>query len=107
MDFYYGENDYGMYNDEYGGRMDRFGNIRYTRPQIIQVLRDYCTNSTGVYISKEEKIDEAPQLLRHACAEAGISQLSMYEFPVQAMGISVPFYFCKACGKLFYMKDFM
>lgn len=120
----YGGNDYGMgYNSGYGnqgydfgnqgygygqqGSVDRFGNVKYTKGQIIQGLRDYVTMNTGIPISAEEKIEDTPQLMRHACAAAKISQLGINYFCVPEMGLQIPFYFCTACGKLFYPKDFM
>jgi hypothetical protein len=108
-----GYNNYGYQNQNpYGyqgqvGSVDRFGNVKYTRAQIIQGLRDYVMNNSGVMISKEEKIDDTPQLLRHACAEAKISQLGINYFYVPEMGLQIPFYFCTACGKLFYPREVM
>jgi hypothetical protein len=99
-------NQYGGYNQQMG-TMDAFGNIKYTRSQIIQGLRDYVINMSGVIINKEERIEDTPQLLRHACAEAKVSYLSINYFMIPEMCMQVPFYFCTACGKLFYPRDFM
>lgn len=90
------------------GRMDYSGFVKYTRQQMLDGLRNYVImcNQGRIAISKEEKIDETPQLLRHACAECGVSHLQMLMFNIPEAGIQIPFYFCTACGKLFYYKDF-
>ena len=90
------------------GRMDASGYVKYTRAQMLDGLRNYVImcNNGRVPISKEEKLEETPQLLRHACAECGVSQLQMLTFNIPEAGIQIPFYFCTACGKLFYWKDF-
>ena len=89
------------------GRVDSYGQVTYRRNEILQGLRDYVVNQTGKPISKEEKIEETPELLRHACVECKVSQLGVCYFTVPEMNLSVPFYFCTACGKLYYLKDFM
>lgn len=81
--------------------------IKYTKSQIIQGLKDNLVMLSGVAISCEEKIEEIPDVLRHACSQYGVSFLQKCAFPVPEMGLSVDFYFCKACGKLYYLKDFM
>lgn len=91
---------------DFMGRMDASGYVRYTRQQMLDGLRNYVVMQTGVPISKEEKLPETPQFLRHACAQCGISSLQMLTFQIPEAGISIPFYFCTACGKLFYYKDF-
>lgn len=89
------------------GRVDKYGMVHYTKAQILDGLRNYVMANTGRQITKEEKLEETPQLLRHACAEAKITNLPLSNFYVAEMNVSVPFYFCQACGKLFYLKDFM
>lgn len=93
----------GYPQDMYGG----MNMIRYTRGQYLDGLRNYVTNSSGVAIMKEERIEDVPNLLRHACAEAKVSYLPKCQFYVPETGVTIPFYFCLACGKLFYFKDFM
>ena len=90
------------------GRMDASGYVKYTRAQMLDGLRNYVImcNNGRVPISKEEKLEETPPLLRHACAECGVSQLQMLTFNIPEAGVQIPFYFCTACGKLFYYKDF-
>lgn len=90
------------------GRMDYSGYVKYSRAQMLEGLRNYVVmaNQGRVPISREEKLDETPQYLRHACAECGVSQLQMLQFNIPEAGVSIPFYFCTACGKLFYWKDF-
>ena len=89
------------------GRVDKYGMVHYTKAQILDGLRNYVIANTGRQITREEKLEETPQLLRHACAEAKITNLPLSNFYVAEMNVSVPFYFCQACGKLFYLKDFM
>lgn len=89
------------------GRIDRMGMVHYTRGQYIDGLRAYVMNSSGIQITSEERIDETPALLRHACAASRISMLPICYFNVPETGVQIPFYFCMSCGKLFYMKDFM
>lgn len=90
------------------GRMDYSGYVKYTRPQMLDGLRNYVimSNQGKVMISREEKLEETPQLLRHACADCGISYLQMLTFNIPEAGVQIPFYFCTACGKLYYYKDF-
>ena len=89
------------------GRVDRQGMVHYTRSQYIEGLRAYVINSSGIQISSEERIEESPNLLRHACAVSRISMLPICYFNVPETGVQIPFYFCMSCGKLFYVKDFM
>lgn len=90
------------------GRLDYSGYVKYTRQQMLDGLRNYVimANQGRVPISKEEKIEETPQVLRHACADCGVSYLQMLTFNIPEAGVQIPFYFCTACGKLYYYKDF-
>lgn len=88
------------------GRIDSYGAIRYSKAEILQCLRDYIFKQTGMAVSREQKLEEEPDLLHHACAEAGVSFLGKCMFHVYDMNIAVPYYFCKACGKFYYYKDF-
>lgn len=96
---------YGGYSQPMG-RVDAMGYVKYSRQQMLDGLRNFVVMQTHMPISKEEKIPETPALLRHACAQCGISQLQMLQFNIPESGITIPFYFCTACGKLFYYKDF-
>lgn len=81
---------------------------RINRASIMQYIQNYVINLTQVPISKVEKIEETPDVLRHACVEVGdVSYLQANKFPVPELGIYVMFYFCTACGKLYIQKDFM
>lgn len=81
---------------------------RINKASVMQYIQSYVINLTQVPISKVEKIDETPDILRHACVEVGdVSYLQVNKFPIQELGIYVMFYFCKACGKLYIQKDFM
>lgn len=94
-------------------RYDRYGNYippKFSKVQLLQYMRDYIVNSTGRPISREEKLDDAPpQTLRHCCVEAKITSLPLNTFQAQSDGmpVNIQFYFCKACGKLIYVRDFM
>lgn len=94
----------------YGGRVDQMGYVRYSRGQVLQMLRDYVIMNTGKTIVCEEKLDDLPiGSLRHCCAESKsiITSLSPYTFQLPEAGIQFQFYFCMDCCKLFYPKDFM
>jgi hypothetical protein len=116
-------NPYGGYNNPYGGygqqqmyntpqgSMDRYGNIKYSRQEYMDGLRNYIMYNCKyqVAINKEEKLEDLPPRLRHCCAysKSKIVMLDKLFFNVPETGMSIPFYFCKDCGKLFYYKDFM
>lgn len=106
----YGVGSYGAggyYNNAPQGRVDGLGFVHYTKAQYLEGLRCYVTNLTRVAITKEEKLDDMPQFLRHACAAAKISKLAQCYFQVPETGMCIPFFFCLACGKLYYPRDFM
>ena len=89
-------------------QMQGYGLPKLNRSMILQYIQDYVVNLTQVPISRVEKIEETPNMLRHACAEVGdVSYLQMNNFSVPELGINVSFYFCTACGKLYIQKDFM
>lgn len=102
-----GDYNQGYYNNVPQGRIDGFGFVHYTKAQYLVGLRNYVFNLTGVAITKEERLDDVPQLLRHACAAAKISKLAQCYFQVPETGVSIPFFFCLACGKLYYPRDFV
>lgn len=97
------------YNQMFMGRQDALGYVHYTRSQIIEGLRNFVFQNTGVTVNLMEKLEDTPPQLRHACAysDSKISMLYQCSFSIPEAGLVVPFYFCKACGKLFYPKDFM
>ena len=111
MNMPYGQNN--MYGQQMMNGMQQTGYdygqgiIRHTKAEIIQGLRDYVVCNTGMPITVEVKIDETPDLLRHACASSGVSKLTMCHFYVYDIGLDIPFYFCMSCGKLFYPRDIM
>lgn len=82
------------------------GETKYSKAQIYQGIREYILANTGMYVQKEEKIDELPNLLRHACAGVGVVGLAAYYFTIPETTVQVPFYFCNACGKLYLPKEF-
>lgn len=98
-----------IYEQGFGGMQGypQMQPIKYSKTQIIDAMRNYIQQCSGTAVSGEDKVEEFPDSLRHACAPCGVSFLQKCEFPVPEMGFAVPFYFCTACGKLFYAKDFM
>lgn len=77
--------------------------MRYSRQEVIATIQSNLMAS-GCMVTKTETIEEAPQCLRHACAEAGISFLPQQVILVpQEYGnpIQFPYYYCNNCGKLF------
>ena len=86
---------------------DRYGNPRIHKKQALELLRYDLQTTTGCRIMKETKIDETPNLLRHCCVQCGISQLPKNDYPIPAIGVSVPYYFCRCCGSLYIYDEFM
>lgn len=76
---------------------------RIPKAEVYQAIQTHCCQQTGVPVSIMEKIDEFPDKLRHSCLNTGVTELQQYTWNVQSEYgvIDVPFYFCKACGKLF------
>lgn len=103
---------YGMQQQGYGAQP--YGYDQYGFPKIRKVswgemherLVQYIYMNTNVYVNQEAKIDDAPDTLRHCCARAKVSLLTRNNFQVED-GSSLPFYFCMACGKLIYCKEYM
>lgn len=80
---------------------------RPNKAMIIQALHMYVSQNFGRPPMITTKIEEEPDTIRHACIYHGISRLPKYTFPIPEFGVSIPFYFCKSCGKLYYPRDFM
>lgn len=77
--------------------------MRISRQEVVTTIQ-YNLTSAGFMVTKVETIEEAPQYLRHACAESGISFLQQQIFLVpQDYGTAIrfPYYYCNQCGKLF------
>lgn len=91
------------------GTIDRFGFIKYSRQQYLDILRNYVIINCQVAISKEQPILETPDNLRHCCVESQskITMLPKLWCYIPETNMSIAFYFCRDCGKLFYFKDFM
>lgn len=91
------------------GTVDRFGFVKYSRQQYLDILRNYVITNCQVAISKEQPILETPDNLRHCCVESQskITMLPKLWCYVPETNMSIAFYFCRDCGKLFYFKDFM
>lgn len=80
----------------------------YTKSAIIAAVSEYCYNQTGVAVTKTEKVEECPTSIRHACLNGGIRFLPQYYLTLPSVNgnITVYFYFCTLCGKLFIFNDF-
>ena len=98
----------GMYQQPMG-TVDRFGFVKYSRQQYLDILRNYVITNCQVAISKEQPILETPDNLRHCCVESQskITILPKLWCYIPETNMSIAFYFCRDCGKLFYFKDFM
>lgn len=96
MDFNFNE------NQNYG-----YSNIRLTKGMVLSELRTYVSSSTNTCISKEERLEETPNTLRHACAYNKVSFLPIMYFNLPAFNFSTPYFYCSCCGKLYYPKDFL
>ena len=98
----------GMYQQPMG-TVDRFGFVKYSRQQYLDMLRNYVITNCQVAISKEQPILETPDNLRHCCVESQskITMLPKLWCYIPETNMSIAFYFCRDCGKLFYFKDFM
>ena len=74
--------------DMFGGySYDRYGTPRVTHRAALDMLRNYVVQQTGCYIQKEKKIEEAPQEIRHACMNIGVTKLPIQYFVLQEVGI--------------------
>ena len=82
---------------------------KLSRGQIIDNLSGYVYSQCGIYVSRVEKIDEIPQALRHSCVATGISYLQQlfYSYPSPSGMVTLPFFFCNKCGKLYYCPDYI
>lgn len=79
---------------------------RITKGMVIQDIRAGVVNCTGVMVSREERLDDAPAVLRHCCAEAGgITYLQPIPYTVPMLGLQFGVFFCPKCGKLFYPRE--
>ena len=86
------------------------GTRHLTRGEIVNDMSMFATRNTGVVVSKVVKLDEMPNTLRHACTYAGVTELPQYTYQYMSeygSAITVPFFFCPKCGKLFYDSDYL
>lgn len=77
--------------------------MRYSRQEVVNTIR-YNLENSGIRIVQVVTIEEAPDQLRHACFETGITflQKMIMQVPDEQMGmIMFPFYYCPHCGKLY------
>ena len=84
--------------------------VRYTGHEIVNGLKSYVYNISGGVMPRDlVKLEEFPQMLRHACAltKEKITYLPLYYFNIPEMHTRIPFYFCKRCARLYYPKELM
>lgn len=80
---------------------------------VIQNLANevglHSANTGGSAVTQIVKIEECPDTMRHACVYRGISRLpkSIYNVQTDCGILSIPYYFCNTCGKLYIYNDFM
>ena len=82
--------------------------VHYTSHEIVNGLRNYVTNISGGLVPRVLiKVEDFPDVFRHACAytKEKITYLPLYYFKIPEIGTQIPFYYCKACRKLYYPKD--
>lgn len=87
-----------------GYGMQGYGMPQMRKPSVSEVYRNlaqYVCSVTGTMPVTTIKLEETPQKMRHACIEAGISNLEKNIYSVPEFGITVEYYYCKACCKLF------
>lgn len=86
-----------------------YGMPRLTKGTACQMVCEYVLQQTGVAVTKMTKIDECPSSMRHACVNGGIQSLPQYylNVPSQFGMLTIYFYFCNICGKLFIYDGFM
>lgn len=102
--------DFSMMNQGFGQSMPTFNNLgimMLRRDEKMMYLKSYIMRNTGLEVEVEQKIDEVPQFLRHACPVCGVVKLPMYSFCIQEAQFSIQFYFCNHCRKLYYPADMM
>lgn len=80
---------------------------KINRREALEQLKMQIASTTGVYVSQEVGIEDYSETFRHACLDSGVSFLQKCEYKIPEVGVSIPFFFCMSCGKLFYLKDFM
>ena len=80
---------------------------RMSKTTILEGLKNSVQNSTGVFVTKVERIDDLPQTIRHSCHLTGVCLLNratMY-IPIGNTAVEVPYCFCNVCGTLYVPKD--
>lgn len=81
---------------------------RMPKYQVYDMITAYVQQQTGVAVTKLQKITETPEVFRHSCVQTGITTVQRCIYTVQSMGmpVTIPFYFCPSCGKLYVFSDF-
>lgn len=103
--------DYGMAQNQmgYGMQGQCSGIPKLTKGQVLENMALFIYQNTKVSVTKMEKIEEIPLSLRHACTQRGVCKLEKftYQYPTQMGMVSVPFFFCSSCGKMYYCTDYI
>lgn len=104
---YYNDMNMNMDMGMIGMGMQSYQQPRVTKAEVKAYISNYCYQNTGTPVTRTVEIEDNPQYLKHACSGGGIQLLSMFNIPVEAWGIYVPFYYCVCCGELVLVKDSM
>lgn len=89
----------------YGMQAYGYKPVHYSKYEIIEGLKNYIMNTTGIMVSRVVKFDDYPQIVKHACMQGKIQKLMPNTFTVPEAGVSFQYWFCMYCGKLFLLKD--
>ena len=89
------------------GNFDGYGYkpVHYSKSEILEGLKCYIANNTGIMVTRVVKLDDFPQYVKHACMNGKIQHLIPNTFTVPEAGVSFQYWFCMYCGKLFILKD--
>lgn len=74
------------------------------KPSVSEIYRNlaqYVCSVTGTMPVNTIKLAETPQKMRHACVEAGISNLEKNLYCIPEFGITIEYYYCKSCCTLY------
>lgn len=96
-------------------RQDRYGMRKVNTVEARNELANYLCANTGKAVTQiREVLSDGiqntfglPTLMRHCCAECGITQLPLNTYVVAYTNIQIPYYYCKGCGRLYVLHDFM
>lgn len=81
---------------------------RVPKYMVYNMIAMYVSQAFNIRVAKVEKIDEAPDTLKHSCLYTGVTALPKQMYSLQSdMGvIQIPFYVCSVCGNLYVYQNF-